>query len=167
MIQDLKQDSLRFESENRRRVSAGRRPQIYDPLSQMDAYEDRNASPMSREDGRHAPRWSQAHAYGDDNMDLDMDLDMDYPTDSRDPRYYRETYDAQDPHARLQVPAGYVQPGRDSYLYGGRSDPRLDPRDVPRLDPRSDPQLDPRDDPRLDPRSDPRLESLDPRSDST
>jgi hypothetical protein len=163
MIKDLKQDSLRFEAETRRRVNAGRRPQIYDPLSQMDAYEDRNASSMSRVDGMYAPQRPQAHAYEGDNMDLDMDS----PMDSRDPRYYRETYDAQDPRARPQVPAGFVQPGRDSYLYGGRSDPRLDPRHVPRLDPRSDPQLDPRNDPRLDPRSDPRLESLDPRSDST
>jgi hypothetical protein len=157
MVATLKQDSLRFESENRRRVSAGHRSQPYDPSSQMDAYEDRNTSSMSRVDGRYAPRRSQAHAYGDNNMDLDMDSPMDF----RDPRYHRETYDAQDPRAWPQVPAGYVQPRRDSYLYGGRSDPRLDPRDVPRLDPRDVPRLDPRSDPRIDPRDDLRLDLRD------
>ena len=45
MIKSLKQDSLKFESENRRRANAEHRPQTYipsgnDPSSRMEAYED-------------------------------------------------------------------------------------------------------------------------------
>jgi hypothetical protein len=164
MIKTLKQDSLRFESENRRRVNAGHRPQTYapsgyDPPSRMDVYEDRNAAPMSRVESRYAnepeSRRSRPQTYGDD----DMDLDMDPLIDSRDPRYSRETYDSRDPRARPQVPASYAQSGRDPYPYDGRTDPRLDSRADPRLDPRADPRLDPRADPRVDPRADPRVYS--------
>src|SRR5436305_11506537 len=110
MIKTLKQDSLRFEAENRRRVNAGHRPQSYapsgyDPSSRMDIYEDRNPVPMSRIDSRYAnepePRRARPQAYGDD----DMDLDMEPLIDSRDPRYSREPYDPRDPRARPQVSA--------------------------------------------------------------
>jgi hypothetical protein len=174
MIKSLKQDSLKFESENRRRVNAGHRPQTYAPggydlTSRMDAYDDRPAVPMSRVESRYAnepePRWSRPQAY-DDDMDLDMDPPMD-----RDPRYSREAYDSRDSRARPQVPAGYAQPGRDPYPYEGRPDPRLDSRADPRYDSRTDPRLDSRTDPRLDSRADPRLDSrtdprLDPRADA-
>jgi len=161
MIKTLKQDSIRFEAENRRRVNAGHRPQSYapggyDPLSRMDTYEDRNAVPMGRVENRYANepdlRRSRPQAYGDD----DMDLDMDPLVDSRDPRYSRETYDSRDPRARPQVPAGYAQSGRDPYQYEGRTDARLDSR-TDRLDSRTDPRLDSRADPRIDPRQDPRV----------
>jgi len=158
MIKTLKQDSLRFEAENRRRVNAGHRPQSYAPSgydpSRMDTYEDRNPVPMSRIDSRYAnepePRRVRPQTYDDD-----MDLDMEPLIDSRDPRYARETYDSRDPRARPQVSAGYTQSGRDPYPYEGRADPRLDPR-ADRLDPRTDPRLDSRADPRIDPRADPR-----------
>ena len=161
MIKTLKQDSLKFESENRRRVNAGHRPQIYapsgyDPSSRMDAYDDRNAAPMGRGDNRFPgeleSRRPRPQAYGDD----DMDLDMDSPMDSRDARYSRDTYDSRDSRARAQVSASYAQPGRDQYPYEGRPDPRLDSRADPRLDSRADPRLDSRTDPRIDPRADPR-----------
>jgi hypothetical protein len=167
MIKTLKQDSLRFESENRRRVNAGHRPQTYapsgyDPSSRMDIYDDRNAVSMSRVESRYTnepeSRRSRPQTYGDDDMDLDMEPLMD----SRDPRYSRETYDPRDPRARPQVPASYAQPGRDPYPYDGRTDPRLDSRADPRLDSRVDPRLDSRADPRLDSRADPRI---DPRAD--
>jgi len=166
MIKTLKQDSIRFEADNRRRVNAGHRPQsyapsayapsAYDPSSRMDAYEDRNAVSMGRVDSRYAndpePRRSRPQAYGDD----DMDLDMDPLVDSRDPRYSRETYDSRDSRARPQVSAGYAQPGRDPYPFESRTDPRLDSR-TDRLDSRTDPRLDSRADPRIDPRQDPRV----------
>jgi hypothetical protein len=162
MIKTLKQDSLKFESENRRRVNAGHRPQTYapsgyDPSSRMDTYEDHNAVAMNRGNSRFPSelesRRPRPQAYGDD----DMDLDMDSPLDSRDLRYSRETYDSRDSRARPQVSASYSQPGRDSYPYEGRTDPRLDSRADPRLDSRADPRLDPRTDPRIDPRADPRV----------
>jgi hypothetical protein len=159
MIKSLKQDSLRFESDNRRRVNAGHRPQTYsssgyDPLSRMETYDDRSAVPMNRGDSRYTnelePRRPRVQAYGDD----DMDLDMDSPMDSRDARYSREAYDSRDPRARPQATAGYTQPGRDPYPYDDRPNPRLDPRADPRPDPRADPRLDPRADPRItDPRA--------------
>src|SRR5271168_1016151 len=123
MIKTLKQDSIRFEAENRRRVNAGHRPQSYapggyDPLSRMDTYEDRNTVSMGRVENRYAnepePRRPRPQAYDDD-----MDVDMDPPIDSRDPRYPRDAYDSRDPRARPQVPAGYSQPGRDPYPYEG------------------------------------------------
>ena len=148
MIKTLKQDSLKFESENRRRVNAGHRPQTYapsgyDPSSRMDTYEDHNAVPMNRGNNRFPSelesRRPRPQAYGDD----DMDLDMDSPLDSRDLRYSRETYDSRDSRARPQVSASYSQPGRDPYPYDGRSDPRLDSR-ADRADSRVDPRADPR-----------------------
>jgi hypothetical protein len=157
MIETLKQDSLKFEAENRRRVNAGHRPQTYsssgyDPISRMDTFEDRNAVPMIRGyTNEQESRRSRTQEY-DDDMDLDMD-----PMDTRDPRYSRETYDSRDPRARPQVPANYAQSGRDSYPYESRTDPRLDSRADPRLDSRADPRLDSRADPRIDPRADPRL----------
>jgi len=160
MIKTLKQDSFKFDSENRRRVNAGHRPQSYapggyDPLSRMDTYDDRNAVSMGRVDSRYTnesePRRARAQAYGDDEMDVDMEPLMDY----RDPRYSRETYDSRD-RARPQVPAGYAQSGRDPYQYEGRTDARLDSR-TDRLDSRNDPRLEPRTDPRIDPRADSRV----------
>jgi hypothetical protein len=148
MIKTLKQDSLKFESENRRRVNAGHRPQTYapsgyDPSNRMDTYDDRNTVAMSRGDSRFPgeldSRRPRPQVYGDD----DMDVDMDSPMDSRDLRYSRETYDSRDSRPRPQVSASYSQPGRDPYPYDGRSDPRLDSR-ADRADSRVDPRADPR-----------------------
>ena len=134
MIATLKQDSQKFEADNRRRVNAGHRPQTYAPSGfdqsgRMDPYgDDRNAAPMSRVDSRYAsepePRRSRTQTSGYDDMDVDDD-----------PRYARDAYDSRDPRARPQVPTHYAQPGRDSYE--GRSDLRIDPRVDPRNDPRS------------------------------
>ena len=47
--------------------------------------------------------------------------------DARDPRYgrdAREVYDSRDPRPQVPLPAGYAQPGRDSYQHEGRADPR-------------------------------------------
>jgi hypothetical protein len=150
MITTLKQDSLKFESENSRRRDAGHREQTYAPTAydqsgRMDGYGgDRNAAPMSRVDSRYEPepRRSRPQPSGYDDMDIDE------PQDSRAPRYARETYDSRDPQGRPQVPAAYAQPGRDSYAYDSRSDPRLDSRVDRRLDPHADSRVDPRVDPR-------------------
>ena len=141
MIATLKQDSQKFEADNRRRVNAGHRPQTYAPSGfdqsgRMDPYnDDRNAAPMSRVDSRYASepesRRSRTQTSGYDEMDIDDD-----------PRYARDAYDSRDSRARPQVPTNYTQPGRDPYE--GRSDPRVDPRVDPRIDPRVDPRMDPR-----------------------
>ena len=148
MIATLKQDSLKFETENRRRVTAGHRPQTYAPAGydqsgRMDAYgDDRNATPMSRVDSRYTSepesRRSRTHTSGYDEMDIDD------PMDSRDPRYARDPYDSRDSRARPQVPTSYAQPGRDSYAFDSRSEPRLDARVDPRIDPRAESRVDPR-----------------------
>jgi hypothetical protein len=145
MISTLKLDSAKFESENRRRLTAGHRVQSYAPTgydqpSRMDPYADDRAVPMSRGDSRYEtePRRSRAQPPGYDDMDIDD------PPDSRASRYTRETYDSRDSQGRPQISAGYAQPGRDQYAHDSRPDPRLDSRADPRIDPRTDPRLDPR-----------------------
>ena len=162
MITTLKQDSMKFEADNRRRVNAGHRPQTYAPApagfdqsGRVDPYgDDRNGASMSRVDSRFArepePRRSRAQPSGYDDMEVDD------PMDTRDPRYARDAYESRDPRARPQVPTGYATSGRDPYAYDARSDPRLDARVDPRMDPRMDTRMDPRVDPRVDPRADPR-----------
>jgi hypothetical protein len=123
MIESLKRDSFKWESDNRRRREAGYNPQSYAPASydqssRMDPYgDDRNPPHMSRSEGRYEDNWgSRPPNPGHDEMELD------------DPRYLNDPYD---PRVRPPAPSGYTQPGRDPYTYDGRSNPRLDPRAEP------------------------------------
>ena len=137
MISSLKQDSIEFESKNRKRERDGHRAQQYAPsgrdTARHDPYgDDRSSEAMARGPSRYTepePRRRGGPAYDDDAMDIDPP-----PMDPRESGYGR---DPRDPRARPAVSAGYVPSGRepyptasvrDPYAYDSRSDPRMDPR---------------------------------------
>src|SRR5271163_993379 len=153
MIKSLKQDSRKFELDNKRRVKEGRgvqsyAPAVYDQAGRGGGYvDDRDAVGMGRGDSRYPndpdPRRPQPPARYDDEMDLDP------PVDPRDARYgHADLYDSRDfrpdPRARPPVTSGHVPQGRDQYsVYDTWADPR-DARPDTRGGPRGDPR-DPRD----------------------